>query len=259
MRFVLFFALFVSSFVFFCFASAQAQIVNMQSALNGNISDGAGVIAEARQEQKTGNSDTERLAGQATLTYKRPDDLWLLTMRREYSSDSGESSADSRFYHLRYRYKLTENWGWEAYAQEDADRFRRSKSRTVFGTGPRYQFSPIGSLDLAISAAYMHEDERFSARDDEISQADRITKRVSNVFYISYEFEKWGTLANVTYYQPEIGYGRNHRTLNEASIALKINQYVSYKFTHSYAYNHRPAEGIQTTDKSFIQSLSLKI
>jgi putative salt-induced outer membrane protein YdiY len=238
---------------------AQAQIVNMQSALSGDISDGPGVIAEARQEKKSGNTNTERLAGQANFTYKRPEDLWLLTLRREYSSDSGQSSADSRFYHLRYRYAFNENWGWEVYAQEDADRFRRSARRTVFGTGPRYQISPLPSLDLALSSAYMHEREEFSGRTAELLEPDRITRRISNVFYLSYKLQDWGTIANVTYYQPEIGVARNHRTLNEASLALKINAFLSYRLTHSYAYHHRPPAGVQRTDKAFMQSLSLKI
>lgn len=253
--------LFLSALVSFFLPAlnARAQIVNMQNALNGNISDGLGMTAEVRQEKKVGNTNTERLAGQGNFTFKRPEDLWLLVIRREYSTEEGQSSSDNRFYHLRYRYKFDENWGWEGYAQEDADRFRRSLRRTVFGTGPRVQGSPWEKFQFALGVAYMHEKEEFSTTGAELSFPDRVTKRISNVLFLSYDFDDWGTLANVVYFQPEIGHIYNHRTLNEFSLSLKINRYLSYKFTHSYAYNHRPAPGVERNDKAFLQSLVLKI
>lgn len=254
------FGLFLLLFVFSFFADkAHAQIVNMQNALSGNISDGPGMTMELRQEKKSGNSDAERLAGQGNFTFKRPEDIWLLVLRREYSVEEGQSSSDNHFYHLRYRYKLDDNWGLEAYAQQDADRFRRSQSREVYGAGPRFQTVLMDRLQLAVSAAYMHESEQFNDTAGQLSEPDRITKRISNVLFLSYELEEWGTLANVVYYQPEIGRIANHRTLNELSLSLKINKYLSYKFTHSYAYNHRPAPSVEKNDKSFLQSLVLKI
>lgn len=237
----------------------RAQIVNMQNALSGDLSEGPGATLEMRQEQKSGNTETERLAAQGSLSYKTPDDLWLLVVKREYSTEDGTSSTDNRFYHLRYRYQLNDSWSWEAYGQEDADRFRKSARRTVLGTGPRYQVTPLENLELALSVAYMHENEEFSGSDSEEREPDRITKRVSHVAFVNYALEGWGELANVVYFQPEIGHIANHRTLNEASLSLKINQFLSYKLTHSYAYNHRPPPGVETTDRSFLQSLLLKL
>lgn len=237
----------------------QAQIVNMQNALSGDHAEGPGATLEMRQEQKSGNTNTERLAAQGSLSYKNPNDLWLLVVKREYSTEDGTSSTDNRFYHLRYRYRLTESWGWEAYGQEDADRFRKSARRTVLGTGPRYQATPFENFEFALSVAYMHESEEFSEGGLDEREPDRITKRISHVVFVNYALEGWGELANVVYFQPDIGHIANHRTLNEASLSLKINQHLSYKLTHSYAYNHRPAPGVETTDRSFLQSLLLKL
>lgn len=236
----------------------DAQIVNMQSALSGNIAEGPGAMVEGRQEKRIGNTNIERLTGHATLTYKNPQDLWLFTIRRDYAKDNGLSSADNRFYHLRYRYMFHENWSWEAYGQEDSDRFRRSKSRTVIGSGPRFQYSPSEKFQFALGVAYMYEKEIYF-EDSNLPVSDRITRRISNVLFLSYKLSDWGDLANVLYFQPEIGHLNNHRTLNESSLALRINAYLNYKLTYTYAFNHRPPSGIKNDDESFIQSLLLKI
>lgn len=253
--------LFLWAVFFFTMISTatQAQIVNMQAALSGDIPDGAGLSAEFRQEKKSGNTETERLSGQGTLTYKRPEDLWLLVMRREYSTESGQSSADSQFQHLRYRYKFSEHWGWEAYVQQDADRFRRSARRNLVGTGPRYQVSPIENLDVAISAAYMHEREEFSQEEGELREAKRETERIANTLYLSWKWPDCCTLGNTLYYQPEIGKISNHRTLNETSLLIQINKNLSYRISQVYSYNARPPSSVKKADVSFLQALVVKI
>jgi putative salt-induced outer membrane protein YdiY len=238
---------------------SEAQIVNMQAALSGDIPDGAGLSAEFRQEKKSGNTETERLSGQGTLTYKRPEDLWLLVLRREYSTESGQSSADSQFQHLRYRYKITENWGWEGFLQQDADRFRRSARRNVIGTGPRYQASPIENMDLALSTGYLHEREEFSQEEGELLEAKRETERLANALYLSWKWPDCCTLANTLYYQPEIGKIKNHRTLNETSLLIQINRNLSYRISQVYSFNAKPPSGVKKADVSFLQALVVKI
>ncbi|MBC7660273.1 MAG: DUF481 domain-containing protein [Chitinophagaceae bacterium] len=238
---------------------AHAQIVNIQSALNGDISDGPGLSAELRQEKKGGNTETERLSGQGTVTYKRPEDLWLLLLRREYSTESGQSSSDNYFEHLRYRYNITDHWGLEAYIQVDADQFRRSERRDVLGTGPRYQFKVTENFDAAVSLSYMHERETFSPHIGEPGEPDRETTRAASVLYLNWKWPDCCTLSNVTYYQPEIGHVHNNKTLNESSLLLQINKHLSYRVSSNYAYNGRPPFGVKKVDTNFLQALVIKI
>ncbi len=238
---------------------ASAQIVNIQNALSGKMPDGPALDLELRQEKKTGNTESDRYAAQSTATYKKEQHLVLGLLKREYGKEGSEQVADSKFLHLRYGYTFTELFAWELFVQEDADRFRRRESRSIYGTGPRFQLYQSDSLGVAFSIAAMQERERISPLVDVEGGEVRNLTRISNTLAVAWKMDDYVSLSDVLYYQPATQDIDNRRILNEAALNIKINELLTLKTSHTLSYDSTPPTQVKPQDTTLRQAIVISL
>lgn len=241
----------------FAFAAkpAYAQIFNMQNVLRGEVPEGAGLEAETSWEKKSGNSELDRFFGEASPRWRSGPHLWLAIARREYGQQGGESSIDNSFYHLRYRYSLSETLSLETFVQQDSDRFRRRTSRQVYGAGPHLRLVESESFSLAYSLAPMYEKEILS--EDEGRSDERTKTRLSQMLYVDWKWQPHVLLSNVLYLQPKIDLWSDRRVLNEAALQVKLAEHLSLKTAYALTFDSHPPRGVRRSDTSVKQSLVL--
>ncbi|MEQ9323701.1 MAG: DUF481 domain-containing protein, partial [Polyangiaceae bacterium] len=117
----------------------SAQIVNVLNETPSDADDGFGGRVATSGKWVSGNVDQTEIEGSLSLRYRYDRHLWLLFGSGAFGQLNGERSVNKNTAHFRYRVDVTGPLQLEAFVQTDRNEFRRRKSRTVFGGGPRVE------------------------------------------------------------------------------------------------------------------------
>lgn len=168
---------------------------------------------------------------QSKVQYKNDRHLTLLLLNLNLLRAGEQDFARQAFAHLRYNYKLTDTWVWEAFAQVQTSPIQLLQQRNLVGSGWRYRLlkSKDGRQRVYLGAAWLWEHSRFTEPD-----GPRTWHRSSN--YISTTFRPGNkvTLINTTYWQPVWGLIKNYRLSSEW--LLKVDLTKKLAFTVDFEY-----------------------
>ena len=234
-------------------ATASAQIVNVQSLIGDDAEEGVSGGLDASADIRTGNIGLLIVRGAATVRWRRGDHLVFGIVRGEYGK-SGSPLVEfmsKSFEHVRYRYRAAERLELEAFAQNEADEFRRLRGRALVGAGPRVEVVDRARFSLHVGVAAMLEYEEIS--DDGLADAGatQTVARASSYAIGRVEIDERLAASETFYVQPRIDRVRDLRLLSESALLVELVKRASLKLALVVAHDSRPPLETARTDTSF--------
>lgn len=240
---------------------AEAQIVNVQSLVGADAPEGFSGALDAAADWRTGNVDLLVLGAAATVRYRATDHLVFLTVKGDFA-ETGEPGAKTKivsrtFEHLRYRLTVSPLITAEAFAQNEADEFRRLLVRALVGAGPRFNLIRRDNFKLALGVAYMFEYELL--RDDGLPDADTDSQnhRMSSYVLVAANLNDKVTISETVYLQPRLDDFGDFRLLNEFGLTSKLTTKLSFRFSFVLARDSTPPASIEKLDTTLQTGISL--
>ena len=240
-------------------SSARAQIVNIQALFTDEAKLGPSAGAELSADWRTGANDLFTVRGSVLGQYRTERRALLGVLRGEYGKSNGERILARTLEHLRLREQHTQRLATEVFAQHEYDGFRRLQLRALLGAGPRVHLFTSERLRITSGLALMLEHERL-ASDDEPDAGERTTDlRFSTYVLGGLALGENVTLVETFYAQPRAGRPDDLRLLNETSLVVKANRYVSLGVSFTAIYDSRPPATIPRSDTQLRTTLGLSL
>ncbi|MBK9336636.1 MAG: DUF481 domain-containing protein [Lewinellaceae bacterium] len=158
---------------------------------------------------------------QTKVQYKHDPHLTLLLLNLNLLRAGNKDFARQAFAHLRYNYKLSETWTWEAFAQTQTSPIQLLDQRSLLGAGPRWRLfkSPDGRQRIYLGAAWLWEQNTFTE-----PNGQQARHRSSNYISMTFRPGKQVTFIGTTYWQPVWGLIRNYRFSTDWLLRVDITK-----------------------------------
>jgi hypothetical protein len=203
-----------------------------------------------------GNTNGVQLSSGAFYGVSGERNLFYVQVSGDYGHTNRATQVAKAFAHARYNRRI---YSWllgEVFAQWESDRFRRVRSRELFGTGPRFEIAHTDDFDVVYGASYMLEVTR---RSDFIEPAKRHStyQRFNNFGTLLYRVHGQVTLAETFYYQPRFVDPRDYWLLSVSSATFQVTPMLSSAFNVTVRHESNAPAPIKKTDVELVSSLSL--
>jgi hypothetical protein len=179
-----------------------------------------------------------------------------MILSSEFSRAEGLNTANHHFAHVRWKWTQSPKLAVYSFAQVEHNDKQDIKSRNLLGIGLEYSLKVSTGFRAAIAASMMPEYEVLRGlKFDDGEYRTRLS------FYLSgfLQLTKNSRLASTTFYQPQVDDWAFFRILMENSFYISISSKVALKTTLNLAHNSRPPEGIDHTDMSLLQGVSVTL
>lgn len=229
-------------FLLRCWAILPAQVVNIEEERITGTNDsthwygylrGNAALVKVKEQSL-------QMQGQAKVQFKRDPHLTLLLLNLNLLRAGGNDFTRQAFAHLRYNYKLSRTWTWEAFAQLQTNPLQQLQQRSLVGAGPRWRLfkSADGRQRVYLGAAWLWENNIFSDSD-----AGRSWHRSSNYVSATFRVGKQNALICTTYWQPVWGLIRNYRFSTEWLLKIGLTKKLAFTIDYSYGFDKNLAAG----------------
>jgi hypothetical protein len=244
---------------------AEAQIVNVNSLADDRKPGAAGGL-DLSLDLRSGNATLLHFGASGLFGYRKNRTFAFVLAKGEYgltgafSGPMSSKFADRDLEHVRLRYRITDWFSWEAFAQHDRDSFRRLSLRLLAGTGPRFRVVGEKVFTLFLAIAYMSEheevtDDPLNDSPGEIDNNPRLSSYVAAYLKLAEHLK----LNETAYLQPNLADLGDTRVLSDTELTAQATSHVALKLTFSVAYDSEPPRGIRATDTMMKTSLSLSL
>ena len=215
-------------------APLGAQVVNIEEQRitgtrdtihwYGNLRGGISLVKVQQQSL--------HLHADSKVQYKNNRHLTLLLLHVALLRAGKQDFARQAFAHLRYNYKLSDTWIWEAFAQTQTSPIQLLQQRNLVGTGLRYRLlkSKDGRQRVYLGAAWLLEHSIFSEPD-----GPKTWHRSSNYISTTFRPGKKITLINTTYWQPVWGLIQNYRLSSEWVLKVDLSKKLAFTIDFEYS------------------------
>ena len=257
---LLFLSVLIVTFEFSVAAQAFMNIENLRrtdkSGLHGN---GSLRVSGALGNTQNFISDTS-----FSNFYNTKDSEWLLFLNHRYGEAFSKKNADRGKVHLRYTYKMLEQWGLESFLQGQYDDFQRLANRYIYGQALRFKAYAEEASSLYLGFGVFYEWEEVQSLKFGDSQENLQTQNMENLRGNLYASFHWGmkketrrknsTVFFTFYYQPSKA--DDFRLLSTAGYQIPLSSHFSFSIEINGFYDSRPPEGIERADIRYFTTLN---
>lgn len=197
-----------------------------------------------------------QLQVQTKVQFKNDPHLTLLLLNLNLLRAGNKDFARQAFAHLRYNYKMSETWTWEAFAQVQTSPIQLLDQRSLIGTGPRWRLlkSADGRQRIYLGAAWLLEQNTFSEPHGRNSW-----HRSSNYISMTFRPGKQVTLIGTTYWQPVLGYIRNYRFSTDWLLRVDITKKLAFTVDFEYSLDKNLPPGAPAGTYAWRNGLALQL
>jgi hypothetical protein len=234
-------------------AAAQVNVEPLRSQLKER---GQAMSLRLSVSGQQGNTNGVQISSGAFYGLSGERNLFYVQVSGDYGHTNNATQISKAFTHARYNRRF---YSWllgEVFAQWESDRFRRVRSRELFGVGPRFEITHTESVDLVYGASYMLE---VTSRTDFIEASRRHTtyQRFNNYGTLLYRIHEQITLAETFYYQPRFVDPRDYWLLSVFSATFKVTPLLSSGFNVTVRHESNAPAPVKKTDLELVSSLNL--
>jgi len=224
--------------------------VGLRPGLSGNL--------QASVNNQRGNTDKDEYVARARLCYdnNRSYVTWL-EFSYAYGQASGVENENKAFLHYRFIHTLySKDWNWELFVQNEGDDFRQIQRRLLSGGGLRWRFyhsEGFGRIYAGAGVYYEYLNYLTPAIDPK-----EYNTRLNTYIAYTKKFGKDARISLTSYYQPKMDDWSDHYISSAASLLVYVYGSVYLKVSLSYAYDTRPATGVEKEDMQQLSSIGWK-
>jgi len=197
-----------------------------------------------------------QLQAQVKVQYKADPHLTLLLLNVNLLRAGNQDFARQAFAHLRYNYKLSKTWTWEAFTQVQTSPIQLLEQRNLFGTGARWRLlkSKNGRQRIYLGAAWLWEHNRFTKPFEPSSW-----HRSSNYISTTFRPNKKMVLIQTTYWQPVLGLIRNYRLSAEWLMKVDLTKKLAFTIDFEYGIDKNLPKGAPAETYAWRNGLSWQL
>ncbi len=216
----------------------------------------AGNLQLAANNQR-GNTDKDEydLGGLFSYDNNRSYVTWI-DFSYAYGQASGVENENKAYAHYRFLHTLYDpSWNWEAYVQNQGDDFRHIQRRLLGGGGLRWRFyesEAFGRIYFGLGGYY-----EYLHYTTDLDPDERNT-RISSYLSYTKKFGEDARFSAAGYYQPKVDDVGDYYLHQSASLLFYIYGSIYVKITLLYAYDSKPAVGVDKTDLQQTTSVGWK-
>lgn len=176
----------------------------------------------------------------------------------DYSQVNGRTNISRSVLHLRYFHELARSMWWEAYVQQQTDKFRLLRARELAGTGPRFGIYQSPGLDLHLGTSYLLEYETIDVPAGASDSRSVTAHRWSTYVTVALLHEDRITATTTTYLQPRLDRPSDYRLLNETALTVDLTRRFATRLTLSTRMDSDPPTSVRRADLEIKNSLVMK-
>lgn len=211
-----------------------AQIINIEELRITGTNDSTrwyGSLKAAANLSKV-QQQSLLLHAESRTQYRRDRHIALLLLNSDLLRAGNSDFTNAHFAHLRYNFHMLENFTWEVFSQMQWNRLLLIERRTLGGSGLRYRVfrSKNGKNRLYFGSALMFEENRFLQ-----NFGQREWWRVSNYSTLTLRSPQKALFQTTVYWQPQIGFIKNHRFSTEILLEMPILKHLSCSTDFSFS------------------------
>lgn len=240
------------------FMNPVYAIVSMEDAHLVRPEEGWNVTLGLSGSGASGNTEKYDVTTGARVVWQHHNITDMLVLSGSYGRVEGETNTEKGFMHLRHTAPLVNEHYWGVFAQANHNTFTRLKYRGLVGGGVRLtltEHSDTAAAYLGLGAMYEKEEIEDPAITE--SRIDRVYR--ANVYLVGkYHLNSAVRFVSSTYYQPSFSDGDDFRALEEAELAVKLDESLDLTLSVNVAHDSRPPIGIERTDIIYSTGIKYK-
>jgi len=229
-------------------AGAHA-IVNIESLRTGEPPEGYSGAVNVAVDGQSGNTDKLGVNAGTRLQWHGGAVTNFAILRYTYGETSGVEDTNKLFSHARHIRQVTDSTAYEGFIQAERNVFNRLSFRGLIGGGMRLKLSEtpdVKSLHLGLGAFFSRETlEKKPGLTDGGSQ--NIWRFSSYLNYV-HRLNDHVRILSTTYYQPAMGDFSDYRLLEEATLSVKMNDYLALNLSLDLTHDSKPPQAVKKTD-----------
>jgi hypothetical protein len=236
-------------------ASAQVNVEPIRRQLKEQ-----GFTLQFRQSvtMRTGNTEGIELGAGTLAGLAGGRSLAYVSASADYSWQNGVTQVAKSFVHLRYNHRLFERVAAEAFSQVETDRFRRLRSRLLFGAGPRFTLVENESAELHWGTAAMLELTQRNTTVEASRRHDR-SLRWSNYVAFALEAHERITASQTVYYQPRFDDFSDFWLLNVTSVVFNVTDVLASRIDVTVRREANAPANVERVDSEVVSSVELSL
>jgi hypothetical protein len=234
-----------------------AQIVNVQSTLTAQASEGFSGSLDASIDWRTGNTELLVLAGALVGRYRSGKNLIVAIARGEIGFALEQRIIGKTFEHIRYRRTLTPLLTAETFLQHEIDEFRRLSLRALAGLGPKLDLVRAPGWELSWGVAYMLELERLGSVGQPDDGQETLAHRISTYVITRIPLAERLDIVETLYAQPRLDELGDIRILNDLQLVVKVTTRVAFRTSFNLSHDSRPPAGVKKFDSALKSAISV--
>ena len=234
----------ISSFIFFLtLTGAKAQIVNIESQRMQTDSDRFVMMVDGSATfRETDGEKFQAVAANLSTQFKSKSlkQILMFLAGADLSRLDKTLISNNAMLHLRYNYKISSLFRWEAFSQYQTSPLTGVNYRILMGTGPRIKLNKNQYRLIYVGSLYMYELEKITVNEIPLGKFHRISSYASINLQSANQIFEWNT---ITYFQPNILHVNDYRATIQSSLVCRINKKLSLLGQFSGSYDSMPPDG----------------
>lgn len=204
--------------------------------------------------QTTGNTKTQALNINGTLTFRREEHRFTLDGKYNRAQANNEDTANNGSFSVKYDYFLTRRLYLGGFNLTETDQFQNLSVRNTSGLGVGYDILDSGRQLLTVLAGPAGVYQDFTT--------ELATLTPSTSWLVRYELRLFDR--DVIFFHKQqgfkdLGHGSATRVNADQGIRIKIRRRWHLNLEYDLRYNSIPVSGRKTTDTNFIIGFSYDI
>lgn len=219
---------------------AQAQILNAESLRKVTDTSGWSGSATVNFDLARNVNDIISLGTDIHVQYKTKKHLILLKNQVVFRKLNDDDFSNFGITHIRYNYRLSDRWRWEAFGQGQYNRVNLIDFRGLLGTGPRYKITTSEKYKFYLGSLLMFEYEEVADGITPLQRDIRLSSYLSFSLYPTDDI----SFVSTTYYQPQVDLWSDYRVSSESTFVVTLYKNLKFNLTYFFTYDAIPAVGI---------------
>ncbi|MBT8256235.1 MAG: DUF481 domain-containing protein [Bacteroidia bacterium] len=232
--------------------TVQAQILNAESLRKVTDTSGWSGSVSANFALKRNVNDFLVIGTNIHVQYKKDPHLILFKNDINFQKIEGDRFENSGITHVRYNYRFTSRFAWEAFVQGQYNKVNLIDFRGLIGTGPRFKLTTSEKYKFYGGAAVMYEYEKVS---DGVTPKQKVIRGSSYLSFSLYPSDRV-TVVSTTYYQPLFETFGDYRISTQNSLLVGLFKNFSVEISYNFVFDTFPAVGIPKSQYDFSTGLA---
>jgi hypothetical protein len=233
---------------------AQVNIERLRSNEDGQF-----ITIDASFSVQSGNSDLNDVAGGVRYDRRRGPTYILGRGSVRYGENNGTTFRNSSFAHVRITHDVASRVAVESFVQLERDGFTLLELRSLAGGGVRLK--PVASEKATVyyGSIFMVENERLNDARVSVHPSRVSVGRWSNYWAVSLAITEDVRFTTAAYVQSQIDLFEDVRVLQEASVDVRVSEWMTLFSALNYRYDSRPPDGIESHELAVSNGVQVRL